>query len=71
MAYYYQHNLQSQMVRATPLCHSHESVLETIDHRLASLSVFFISLEHLSHSISAQCYYSNFKQVNIDWEVSF
>ena len=48
------------------------SVLKTTDHCFAS----FFSREYRSFSLSwttshtlSQCYYSNFKQVNVGWEV--
>ena len=50
----------------------HESELETVDHRPAS----FFSRNYKSFSLTlntfhilSQCYYSNFKQVNVGWEV--
>ena len=47
-------------------------IVGTTDHRLASLfsmhyRSFLLTLD--TFSILSQCYYFNFKQVNIDWKV--
>ena len=47
-------------------------IVETTDHRLASFfsmhyRSFLLTLD--TFHILSQCYYFNFKQVNIDWEV--